>query len=381
MLNQKKKLNYSWEQIKLYLWVIFLFECVIFGLALMFSISQGFNNSIFSISLWIGLFFAICFVTIIFINLLVILVIKLIKNLKKKSEHALSEGLKMAKAKSQTRYEEGKFQTNDGLTLFEQSWQPAKEPKAVIVIIHGYAEHSSRYNHVADYLVNHGWAVETFDLRGHGKSEGKGGKTYINSFDEFLSDVDLFLNRVKERHQDKKIFFLGHSMGGLISSLYVVTRNPELRGLILSSPVLKISDDISPMLVKISTIIGKILPKLPTIKLDSSTVSRDPEIVKKYNTDPLNYRGSIPARAGAEINRATKLIQGQMEKIKLPLLILHGTADRLADPEGSKQLYERAQSTDKTLKLYEEFYHEVMNEPEKERILADIVEWLEVHVQ
>jgi acylglycerol lipase len=283
----------------------------------------------------------------------------------------------MKETKSKIQHEEGNFQTNDGLKLFEQSWQPAKKTKAVIVIIHGYAEHSGRYAHVADYFVNHGYAVETFDLRAHGKSSGKSGKTYIDSFDEFLSDVDLFLKRVQERHPNKIIFLLGHSVGGAIVTLYTITRNPDLKGIILSGPTLKISDDISPLLVKLSSVIGKVLPKLPTIKVDGTAISRDPEIVKKYDNDPLNYRGGIPARTGAEVTRATKLIQEQMEAIKLPLLILHGTADRISDPEGSKQLYERAQSKDKTLKLYDGFYHEIFNEIEKESVLADIVEWLE----
>jgi alpha-beta hydrolase superfamily lysophospholipase len=288
--------------------------------------------------------------------------------------------MKMSKSKSTVQHEEDQFKTNDGLNLFEQRWQPTKEPKAVIVIIHGYAEHSGRYSHVADYLINNGYAVETFDLRAHGKSDGKGGKTYINSIDEFLSDVDVFLKQVKEQHPNKNLFLLGHSMGGAIVTLYTITRNPDLKGIILSGPTLKISDDISPLLVKLSSVIGKVLPKLPTIKVDSTAISRDPEIVKKYDNDPLNYRGGIPARTGAEVTRATKLIQEQMEAIKLPLLILHGTADRLSDPEGSQLLYKRAQSKDKTLKLYDGFYHEILNELEKEQVLGDIVEWLDGRV-
>lgn len=275
----------------------------------------------------------------------------------------------------QIQHEESTFQTNDGLDLFEQRWQPDKDAKAVIVIIHGYADHSGRYAHVADYLVNHGYAVEMFDLRSHGRSDGK--NTLIRSFDEFLSDVEVFLKRVQQRHPNHKLFLLGHSMGGLIASLFVVTRKPDLNGLLLSGASLKISDEISPLLVKLSSVIGAILPKLPTIRLDGTAVSRDPEVVKKYDSDPLNYRGGIPARTGAEFNRGVKQIQEQMEAITLPLLIMHGTADRLADPEGSKQLYERAQSKDKTLKLYEGFYHEILNEPEKETVMGDIVRWVD----
>jgi len=281
----------------------------------------------------------------------------------------------MVEVNSQAQHQEGTFKTNDGLNLFEQRWQPLKKPKAVVIIIHGYAEHSGRYAHVAEYLVNHGYTVETFDLRSHGKSEGK--NTHIRSFDEFLSDLALFLKRVKERHPNKNLFLLGHSMGGTIAVLFDITRKPDLKGIILTGATLKISDEISPFLVRISSILGTLVPKLPTIKVDCHAISRDPEIVKKYDNDPLVYRGGIPARTGAEFTRATKLIQKQMELVTLPLLILSGTADRLSDPEGSKQLYERAESKDKTLKLYDGLYHEILNEPEKARVMADIVEWLD----
>ncbi|MDZ7332515.1 MAG: lysophospholipase [candidate division KSB1 bacterium] len=277
-----------------------------------------------------------------------------------------------------SQYAEGRLQSEDGLTLFTRSWRPdGVETKAVTMIVHGLAEHSGRYVHVGEFLAGRGIAVEGFDLRGHGQSSSPGSKTYVKRFDDYIADAHLMLQRLMQRYSGLPIFVLGHSMGGLIASLLVVSRQPAIRGLILSAPALKISDDISPVLIKLSAIIGKLLPNLPTIKLDSSAISRDPEVVHKYDTDPLNYRGGIRARTGAEINRATQLIQRQMEAIQLPLLILHGTADRLADITGSKQLYERAQSSDKELKLYEGFYHEVMNEPEKEKVLNDIASWIE----
>ncbi len=275
-------------------------------------------------------------------------------------------------------HDTGRFKTADGMNLFEQWWRPEGQHKATVVIVHGYAEHSTRYTHVAEHLANQGYATEIFDLRGHGQSEGK--RAFVRSFDEHLIDLDQFLARVRRRVKTKSIFLLGHSMGGAIVTLYAISRKPDLNGLILSGPALKISDDVSPLLVRMSSIIGMILPKLPTIKLDSSGISRDPEIVERYDNDPLVYRGGIPARTGAGITGATKKIQAQMETITLPLLILHGADDRLANPEGSKSLYERAQSKDKTFKLYEGLYHEVMNEPEKEMVLTDIVEWADGHL-
>lgn len=276
-------------------------------------------------------------------------------------------------------HNDGKFETTDGLQLFEQWWRPESEPKAVVLIVHGYAEHSNRYIHVAEHLSRHGYAVDTFDLRGHGRSEGA--RAFVRSFDEYLADLDLFLTRTRERHTGKPVFLLGHSMGGTITSLFAITRQPDdIQGLLLSGALLKMSADVSPILLSISAIVGRILPKLPTVKLDSSAISRDPEVVERYDNDPLVYRKGTLARTGAEMYLATKRIQAQMETITVPFIILQGSADRLVDVKGSKQLYARANCKDKTLKLYEGFYHEIMNEPEKEQVLADIVQWLNTHL-
>jgi alpha-beta hydrolase superfamily lysophospholipase len=275
-------------------------------------------------------------------------------------------------------HSDGMFEATDGLRLFEQWWRPEGEPKAVVAIVHGYGEHSGRYIHVAEHLVRHGYAVDAFDLRGHGRSEGA--RCFIRSFDEHLVDVDSFLRRVRERVPGKPVFLLGHSMGGAIVTMFAITRQPDVRGVILSGAGLKISASVSPLMVGIVRFLGGIFPKLPTLKLDSSLISRDPEVVKRYDNDPLVHRGGVPARTGAELFQAIKHIQAQMETVTLPLLIMHGTVDALADPEGSKELYARARSSDKTLKLYEGLYHEVLNEPEKAQVLADVVQWLDAHL-
>jgi acylglycerol lipase len=275
-------------------------------------------------------------------------------------------------------HKESTFETRDGLRLFEQSWIPAGESKAAVVIVHGFAEHSSRYKHVANYLTDRNYSVHSFDLRGHGRSEGE--RAFIRSFDNYLNDLELFLSRLQEREPGRRVFVLGHSMGGSISSLYTITRKPNLRGLILSAPALKISDSISPFLVRLSVLIGHLLPKLRTIKLDSKAISRDPEVVKSYDSDSFVYRGGIPALSGAEMVQATNRIQARMSEISLPLLIMHGTADALTDVEGSRQLNAGACSTDKTLKLYENLYHEILNEPEKAQVLDDMVLWLDSHI-
>jgi acylglycerol lipase len=272
----------------------------------------------------------------------------------------------------------GTYESDDGLRLFEQEWSPEGTPKAGVVIVHGYGEHTGRYVHVAEELTRNGYAVSTFDLRGHGRSQGDP-RTFVRSFDEHLDDLERFLSRVRERHSGRPLFLFGHSMGGTIATLFAIARQPEIRGLLLSGASLKLSDNYSPSLITLAKIISLVLPKLRLIKLDASAVSRDAEVVREYVTDPLVYHGGIPARTGAEMNRAMERIRQRMETLEVPLLIMHGTCDLLADPEGSRQLYDRAESDDKDLRLYEGLYHEILNEPEKAQVLADMVEWLDTH--
>ena len=277
-------------------------------------------------------------------------------------------------------HSEGIFKAVDGLNLFERQQRPDGSVKAAVVIIHGYGEHSGRYDYVAEYLVCHGYAVYMFDLRGHGKSEGA--RAFVRSFESYLSDLTRFLDRVNEREGGKPVFLLGHSMGGTIVTLLAITQNLRVRGLILSGALLKASEKISAPLHLFISIAGTIFPAFPVFKeINSNKVSSDPRVAKRYDDDPLVYHGKLLAREAREINRAIERIQRQMEAISLPLLILHGTGDRLVDIEGSKQLYARAGSPDKTIKLYEGFYHEILNEPGKDRVLSDVVAWLQTRTQ
>lgn len=276
-------------------------------------------------------------------------------------------------------HSEGIFKTADGLNLFEQ-WRRPDRVKAVVVIMHGYGEHSGRYTHVAEYLICHGYAIYMFDLRGHGRSEGT--RVFVSSFNSYLSDLTRFLDRVNEREEGRPVFLLGHSMGGTIAALLTITQDLKVRGLILSGALLKTSEKISIPLRLFISVAGTIFPLFPVLKeINSNKVSSDPGVAKRYNDDPLVYHGKLLAREAREINGAISRIQKKMEEISLPLLILHGTGDRLVDIEGSRQLYARAGSKDKTIKLYEGFYHEILNEPGKDRVLADMVAWLEPRAQ
>ena len=269
------------------------------------------------------------------------------------------------------------FLTPDQFVIFEKTWACSK-PQGVVIMTHGIAEHIGRYEHVAQTLAGGGYQVIGFDLRGHGKSSGK--RNYVERFTQYLDDLAQVLERAKKNYLELPIFLFGHSMGGGIVTLFAIDRRPEVQGLVLSGPSVKVSDDISPFLQKISGVLSAILPKLPAIKLDSASISKDPAVVAAYDTDPLNYRGGILARTGAELLKATKIISTRMKEIELPILIMHGAEDKLADVSGSETLHKEVSSKDNTLKIYKGLYHEILNEPEREQVLKDMLTWLNAHI-
>lgn len=272
------------------------------------------------------------------------------------------------------RHEEAQFRATDGRRLYEQCWLPDGEPKAHVAIVHGYAEHSGRYAHTGAALAQRGYAVYALDLRGHGRSEGD--RAYVRSFNAYLLDVRAFLAGVRVRSGDRPVFLLGHSMGGAIVALLLVVDAPSLRGALLSSAA--ISSAGTPRIVQaIVGLLGRIAPRLSLVKLKASDVSRDPDVVERYESDPLVYHGRIRAGLAAALARAVLRIERDAPSITLPLLIMHGAADALSKPEGSIALHQQAASSDKTLKLYEGLAHEILNEPEKGQVIADIVAWLD----
>ena len=276
------------------------------------------------------------------------------------------------------KYREGKFKGYKGLNLYYQCWLPEDKPKAVLLVAHGLAEHSGRYKNLVDYFVPKGYAVYALDHRGHGKSEGT--RSYVDSFNDYLTDLKTFFDMVRKEHKNTKIFLFGHSLGGTIATAYAVEHQEELAGLILSGSSLVPSTSVSPALLAVAGVISALLPKMGVTLLDASAISRDKAVVDAYVNDPLVFRGKVPARTGAELARMWKQLPEQMPKIKLPILIMHGFADQLVNPAGSKLLYERVGSKDKTLKLYDNCYHEICNEPEREQVFVDMEAWLTKHI-
>ena len=276
-----------------------------------------------------------------------------------------------------TQHAEGTFPGAAGGSIFWQKWEPAK-PKAVVVIAHGLAEHSGRYGHVADRLNESGYAVYALDHRGHGRSDGTPGN--VERFTFLRGDLDTLLSQARGEHPGLPVFLLGHSYGGLIALEYLVTRGSSgLTGLCLSGAAVDPSVG-SPVERAVAPLLSAIAPNLQVVPLDPQAVSRDPLEVKKYVEDPLNYHGKIRARTGAESLAAVKRVVAGLGRVTLPVLVQHGTEDKLVSAAGSKMIAEQIGSHDKTLHLYDGLYHEIFNEPERDRVLGDLVGWLDAHV-
>ena len=244
--------------------------------------------------------------------------------------------------------------------------------KANLLLVHGYADHSSRYNHFFEAANKEGINVYAFDMRGHGKSEGL--TAYLPNLDELVMDIGRVLDHFQLRN---KTFLMGHSLGGLLASRYCLTQDQNtVQGLITSAAALEIDKDLSPTLQMLAPILGKILPKLKTEKLDTTYLTRSKEVKEAYFADPLVYNEGTRARTGAEMLQGIKKTTLLFSKITIPLLAMHGSADGLTMPDGTIRFHNEASSNDKTLKIYDGLYHELINEPEKAMVINDILTWI-----
>lgn len=252
-------------------------------------------------------------------------------------------------------------------------WWPAKRTRGSVVIAHGGGEHSGRYQHVAERLNKERFAVFALDHRGHGESGGTPG--LIDSMEKTVNDLGTLIGLADDELPEKKLFLLGHSMGGLIALEYALDRQDTLDGLALSAPLAKL-DAANPLQLAAARVVSAVAPATGVFKVDSSTVSRDPEVVTAYDDDPLVVHDKLPARTVTEIAAAVNRFPDRLPSLRLPLLVMGGTADRLVPPEAARMVHDLAGSEDKTLIEYEGLYHEILNEPEQDEVLDDLVEWL-----
>jgi alpha-beta hydrolase superfamily lysophospholipase len=259
-----------------------------------------------------------------------------------------------------------------GVKVFVRSWQPEGKPRATVVINHGFKSHSGYYEWTAEQLTQNQLAVYALDMRGHGRSEGE--RLFVNEMAEYVDDLAKVIAFAKQREGALPTFVLGHSAGGVVASTYMLDHQSEVTGFICESFAHEVpAPDFALAILKG---IGSIAPHAHVLKLKDEDFSRDPEVVERMGSDPLVSKQGYQAQTVAELVRADERLRKEFSRITLPVLILHGTADRATKPHGSQVFYDRASSEDKTLKLYDGHFHDLLNDLGKERVMADIADWI-----
>jgi acylglycerol lipase len=272
-------------------------------------------------------------------------------------------------------FQDGVWKRDEAPPLYTRSWAPAAgaELRGVLVIVHGLRDHGDRYRGLARRLVAAGFAVHAADLRGHGRSWGN--RVWITDFADYVDDLEAYVAKVRVERPGAPIFLLGHSMGGTIVTRYVEERKPDVAGVVLSAPALGLHDH--PLLASLLRANGRGYPlsRLPLLLLDNDDFSRDRAVVQEMDRDPL-ISSAGPATTGAELLGAIGAAWRDAAAVAAPLLVLHGTGDKVTAPDASRDFLERVSSQDRTLQLYEGFWHDLLHEPGGERVAADIEAWL-----
>ena len=263
-----------------------------------------------------------------------------------------------------------------GLKIFIRSWRPAGPARGVVAIVHGVNSHSGYYTWVADQLVAGGPAVYALDLHGRGQSDGE--RFYLEAIGDYIGDVETLVGLAKSREPGLPVFLLGHSAGGVISCVYTLEHQAELAGLICESFAFQVAaPDFALAVVKG---LSHLAPHAHVLRLKNEEFSRDPRAVQAMNDDPLIAHEVQPTKTVAELVRADERLKREFPLITLPVMILHGTADKVTRPGGSQLFYDTAGSTDKTLKLYEDHVHDLLNDIDKEVVIADIKGWIDARL-
>jgi alpha-beta hydrolase superfamily lysophospholipase len=270
------------------------------------------------------------------------------------------------------------FPSRDGTTLHEIVWPAAGTPRGALAIVHGYFEHAGRYDHVGKALAARGWNVHGLDFRGHGQSGGLRG--HVQRFDEYLDDIDAVLARA--RLDKKPLFLVAHSMGGLAATEYVLHRPHALTGLVLSSPWYRTKMPVPAIKVYAAKALSSVWPTLSIPgNLKGKDCTRDPEKAAHYDVDPLGNKNAT-ARWFTESLAAQADVMARAGEVKLPLLVVAGGGDLVADCTAAEQAFAKFSSVDKTLRVLPEQYHEVFNEPPgvREQTIEEVAVWLDAHI-
>ena len=270
---------------------------------------------------------------------------------------------------------EGSFTGAKGRRVFTQSWLPEGSPRDHVVLAHGYAEHSGRYDAVARSLTARGFAVHALDHHGHGKSAGA--RAVIERFAQADADIDTLVDKVRADSGLATVKLIGHSMGGSLALNYALNHQQKLSGLVLSGPA--IGGRMARVTRWLLALISTFAPQRGTIALDANAVSRDAAVVADYIADPLVFRGKVPARTAHEMFKAIHSYPARVGSLTIPCLLMHGEADALVSAKLAAPLFDGIASPDKTVRIWPGLFHEIFNEPEQEEVLAVTADWLEAH--
>lgn len=270
---------------------------------------------------------------------------------------------------------ERSFDGIGGVRIVYDVWTPETPPRGIVVLAHGYAEHARRYDHVAARFAEAGLGTYALDHRGHGRSGGK--RVYLRDISEYTGDFHSLVRIAAGEHPGRKLVVLGHSMGGGVVFTYGVEHPDDYDAMVLSGPAVDAHSSVSPVMVLLAKVLGRLSPGLPVENLPADAVSRDPQVVAAYENDPLVHHGKLPAGVGRALIGVGETMPARAAAITAPLLVVHGDQDKLIPVEGSRKLVDRVGSADVHLKEYPGLYHEVFNEPEKALVLDDVTSWIE----
>jgi len=271
---------------------------------------------------------------------------------------------------------ESSFEGVGGLKIATKSWNTEGNPRAIMILVHGFNAHSGYMEWPGEQFSKNGFASYALDLRGRGNSEGE--RFYVEELSDYLGDVDMLVEIARAENPGLPVYVLGHSAGGVISSSYVFQHQDKIAGLVCESFAFDVG---LPHLVQLALEgIGKLLPHVHVFSLKNADFSRDAAHVDRMNNDPLIHKESQPAETARVMLLAAETLKGNMPEFKVPVLIIHGTDDKATRPAGSQYFYDHAGSEDKTLKLYEGHYHDLLADIDKEKVMADIQSWLDERI-
>lgn len=268
-------------------------------------------------------------------------------------------------------HRDGDLPAADGVRLHWREWRPDGEPDARVVLIHGGAEHGARYPALVERLVGAGLAVRAPDLRGHGRSGGRRGS--VGRFEDYISDLD----RLVAPGDDRPLFLVGYSLGGLVALTYAAERPGAVAGVVAAGPALGVGEKAPGIVFAAARAVGAVAPRLRLFRLAPDTMMSDPAAVRAYRADPLVFHGRFDARLLGELVTAMERAPGRLARLRAPLLIVHGAGDTTADPRASARAVASAGVSDATLRLYDGLRHDLFNEPGGDAVCADVAGWIQ----